>query len=90
MIENSTMRAAAQVIAKSRDLVSEGGQLTRDLYWDPKFQWEDHVIVPEKLFEALADAMDDYDSLCDLLDMDETEADFGRGCRRDILRGVGR
>ena len=48
---NGTMKAAARVIARARDLISESGR--------------DHritgAVVPEPMLDALAESLDDYD-----------------------------
>ncbi len=90
MIENSTMRAAAQVIASGDDLVSEAGAFSRDLYWDPKFDWDAFAIVPIKQLDALIESLDDYHTLSDLLDMDDTEASVGADIVRQIRGGCKR
>jgi len=69
---NTEMKAAAQVIATAKAAVSEGGRLTRDLYWDNHFDFESQVIIPVKVFEALAEAVDDYEGLAEL-SLDESE-----------------
>ena len=61
---NIQMTAAAQVIARAGDVVSEGGALTRDKYWDNKFDWTNKVVVPTEVFDALKEALDDYHELC--------------------------
>ncbi len=90
MIENSTMRAAAQIIARADDLRGEAGRFTRDLYWDPEFDWDAHTLVPTTRLDALNEAFDDYDGLRDLEDMDETEASVGSDIVRQIRGGCKR
>ena len=81
---NGIMRAAAQVIARARDVLSETG---RPCHGCP--QYDDNVgVVPDKEFQALLEAVDDYDTLCDLQDMDDTLASVGGDLKRDVLRGA--
>ena len=80
----SIMQAAAQVIARAKDVVSAAGR--------PCFECqcckEHDAIVPNKDFQALYEAVDDYYTLSDLEDAAETEASVGADLKRDIARNV--
>ncbi len=56
MIASSTMKAAAQVIARARDVVREAGRDHR----------HNDAVVPDAEFQALAEALDDWDGLNEL------------------------
>ncbi len=70
MIQNATMLAAAQVIASADELLSETGRFSRDLYWDPKFDWNAYALVPAKAVDKLHESLDDFHNLNELMDED--------------------
>ena len=67
---NDEMKATAQVIAKAQAVVSEGGQLTSDTYWDNNDEPEGQVVIPQKEFTALAEALDDWEGLAELSEVE--------------------
>ena len=81
-MNNPIMTAAAQVIARARDVLSEAG---RPGLLDLSLN-QDVAVVPDKEFKALYDAIDDYDTLCDLEDMDKTLDSVGADLKRDVIR----
>ncbi len=62
---NIEMKAAAQIIARARDVVREAG---RDCQ-------HNDAVVPDAEFQALAEALDDFDGLTEPSPADEEECE---------------
>ena len=62
------IQAAAQVIVEARKVMSQTGQLTRDLYWDKGFDWEGHVIIHKDHIHSLEVALNNLETTEDLFD----------------------
>jgi len=65
---STEMRAAEKVIARARDLISSGGRIC---HYCPRF-YGNNTIIPDKEFNALAEALDEYERLAKLSE-DESE-----------------
>ena len=98
---NPLMKAAAQVIAEARKVMSQTGQLTRDLYWDKGFDWEGQVIIHKDHIHSLEIALDVFETMEDMFDahdahendgqdMDDTIASFRGDIESGIRRGARR
>jgi len=81
---NGIMRAAAQVIARAKDVVSAAGRPCIECQCCKK----QDAIIPARDFDALLAAVDEYYTVTDLKDMDDTLAGVGGDLKRDILRGA--
>ena len=65
---NPLMKAAAQVIVEVRKVMSQTGQLTRDLYWDTGFPWDDMVVIHKDHIHSLEVALNNLETTEDLFD----------------------
>ena len=63
---NDLMKAAAQVIARAQDAVSEAGRSHKC----------DGAIIPDEEFQALVEALDDYEGLAKM-DKDDAAQRMG-------------
>ena len=86
---NPLMKAAAQVVVEARKIMSQTGQLTRDLYWDTGFDWEGHVIIHKDHIHSLEVALDVFETMEDMVDAHDAHENDGQDHNDTILSFAG-
>ena len=79
------MAAAAKAMATGETLASEGGRLTGQPYWDRNCDWDQYTIIPNDIFNAFVDALEEWRTQCDVQDMEDTQMSYAADLKSEVI-----